>query len=114
MWEGLQPRSQLAERSRRGGDRHHLLLAERLKQRVLQPVDAALRAPRDHAQPVAVEMQLVLAATDLAGLRRVAQRWRVLPGSALDAVVLADQALLDDHAVGRVELALALAAHRDL
>ena len=74
----------LAEPPQRGGDPDHLVLAQRLGERVGDPVDGALRPPRDEPQPAAVVVQLELAAVDPAGLRRVVEdrraRARSCPG----------------------------------
>src|SRR4051794_30949512 len=72
------------------GDRHQVAPGDRLEQRVRDPVDGVVLAPRDHPQPLAVEVEVVLAAAD--PLRHVgrAQDRRVHPLGALEAVVLAD------------------------
>src|SRR5215204_2200657 len=50
----------LAAATRRARDGHHLLLRERLEQRVRDPVGRLGRAPGHEPQPVAREVQLVL------------------------------------------------------
>src|SRR5919202_6083015 len=93
---------ELAQRAR---DAKHLGAAERLGERVRYPVDRAARAPGDepHAPAVAVDPQPV--AVDHADLVGVVEDRRVLPGHALDAVVLADDALGQHEPVGLVALA---------
>src|SRR5829696_4196780 len=95
----------LAEAAQRRSDRDHLARAERLRQRVGDPVDRPPRPPRDEPQAPAVVVQLQLAAVDPARFGRVVEDRRLAPGRALDAVVLADHALGDDEPVGPVALA---------
>src|SRR5215210_3263271 len=103
------PGSLLAEPPQRGGDGDHLARAQRLRERVGDPVDRPLRAPRDEAQPAPVVVQLELATVDPAGLGGVVQDRRRPPGHSLDPVVLADDALGDDQAVRAMALALLVA-----
>src|SRR5215211_1762604 len=95
----------LAHAAQRRRDRDHLTGAERLGQRVGDPVDRAPRPPRDETQAPAVVVELELAAVDPAGLGRVVEDRRLAPGRPLDAVVLADHALGDGEPVGAVALA---------
>ena len=95
----------LAQSLQRGGDADHLARTQRLGERVGHPVDRALGPPGDEPQAAPVVVELELAAVDLAGLRRVVEDRRLAPGRALDAVVLADDALGDDEPVGAVLLA---------
>src|SRR3954468_23602860 len=101
-------RMSLATQSPEGpGDAQHLLVRQRLCERVGDPVDRALRAPRDDAQaaPVEVEVQPAAGGRVDADLRWVVEDRRVAPGHPLDAVVLADEALADDDPVRAVLLA---------
>src|SRR5665648_130676 len=95
-------RSELAGRA---GDRHHLLLAQGLQQGVRDPVDGLRRPPGDKPQPVALEVQLELAALDRALLGRAVEDRRVHPARPLDAVVLADDRRLQHHSVALLALA---------
>src|SRR3954447_17174790 len=92
---------------RRDGD--HLPRAERLRERVRDPVDRPLRAPGDEPQPLPVVVQLELAPVDPADVGRVVEDRRRLPGRALDPVVLADAALGDHEPVRAVDLAALVA-----
>src|SRR3954468_22373754 len=83
------------------GDVDHLPLGERLEQRVGDPVHRVLLAPRHQAHAVAVVEELELAAAHLPRLVRRLDDRRVGPGRALEAVILADQAVLDDVAEAR-------------
>src|SRR4051794_21011199 len=86
----------------RAGDVHHLAVGERLGERVGHPVDRPLGPQGDQPQTGAVEVQLELTAPDLAQLGGAVGDRRRGPGHALYAVVLADLAGVDDHAVGAV------------
>src|SRR5438094_3104800 len=59
----------LAEGLGGAGDRQHLGRAERLRQRVGDPVDGAVRLPRDQLGARAVAVEAVGLAADLPGLR---------------------------------------------
>ena len=67
---GAEATREASRAPRRARDGQHLLLGQRLQQRVRDPVDGLGRAPRDQPQAVAVEVQLVLAPADLARLGR--------------------------------------------
>src|SRR4051812_30992296 len=86
----------------RPGDRQHLLVRELLRQRVRDPVGAALVLPRDEAQAPAVVVEVERAPGHPALLARLVEDRRVLPRRPLDAVVLAVLALRHDDAVGAV------------
>src|SRR5215208_7954541 len=103
----------LLQTRERLGDREHLALVERLGERVRHPIDGAARLPGDEPQPAPVVVELELAPAGLAHLVRVVEDRRVLPGHALDAVVLAGEALGDHEPVGLVLLALLVADRVD-
>src|SRR5215211_7753733 len=94
-----------AERPQRVGDGQHLLVGQRAKQGVRDPVRAAARAPRDELDAASVVEQLVLAAVDGLAPGRVVEDRRRAPVGALDAVVLADAASVGDEPVGPMALA---------
>src|SRR5215207_9383009 len=97
----------LAAATRRARDGHHLLLRERLEQRVRDPVGRLGRAPGHEPQPVAREVQLVLPPPDAPRLGRLVEDRRVLPRGGLQAVVLAVGICAPhDHAVGAVLLVI--------
>src|SRR4051794_36899280 len=95
------------QRPRRLGDLEHLLLRERLEQRIRDPVGRLRRAPGDDAHAIPVEEELVLPSTALHGLRRRLEDGGFLPGGGLEPVELADPAAADDHAVGAIAVAVA-------
>src|SRR3954447_21154918 len=107
----LAPGSRLlrAQSPQRRRDGDHLPRAERLRERVRDPVDRPLRAPGDEPQALPVVVQLELAPVDPADVGRVVEDGRRLPGRPLDPVVLADAALRDDEPVRAVELAALVA-----
>src|SRR4029450_12456179 len=89
-------------------DGEHLILLQRLQQRVVEPVRALVCPPRDEAQPVAVEEQVVLATADLARLARVVKDRGVGPSRAHEPVVLGGHGGTRDREnvlVGRGDLA---------
>ncbi len=61
---------------------------------------------RRESQPVALVVQLELAAVDRALLGRAVEDRRVRPAGALDAVVLADDRRLEHHPVALPALAV--------
>src|SRR4051812_11027285 len=69
----------LLESCQRLGDREHLPVVERLRQRVGDPVDGPARLPRDEPQPAAVVVELQLAGADRARLVGVVEDRRGLP-----------------------------------
>src|SRR3982751_2042239 len=66
--EGEEATGGRLELPRGAGYGQHLPLRERLEQRVGDPVDGLARAPGHEAEPVAVVVELVLAAADLPDL----------------------------------------------
>src|SRR5712691_7916176 len=76
----------LTESGERPGDGDHLLVAQRLKQRVRDPIHGAGGLPRDQAQPAAVVVELELAADHLHLVVGAVEDRRVHPVGALDAV----------------------------
>src|SRR3954470_13519985 len=62
-------RVRLAERLARPRDSEHVVLRDRLKQRVRDPVARVLRLPRDEAHPLAVLVDLELPAVVVDDLR---------------------------------------------
>src|SRR5690606_9541278 len=83
--------------SRARGDREHLLLGERVGERIDHPVRAALGLPADQSQTVAIVEEQVLATVDPPPLARVAEDRRVDPVDAADAVVGGEPGLLVRH-----------------
>src|SRR5215208_6564123 len=78
---GVQPWS--SESLGRARDFQHLLLGQRLEQRVRHPVHRLRRSPGHEPHPVAVHVDVVLAAPDLLGLVCALEDRRVLPLRAL-------------------------------
>src|SRR3712207_6720713 len=100
-----------AESLQRSGDADHLLRAERLGQRVGHPVDRLAGPPGDEPDALAVAEDHELAPVADDRVVRVVENRRLPPRGALDAVVLADDALREHEPVG-VVLTAPLVANR--
>src|SRR2546423_15617973 len=84
----------LAERLARPRDREHVVLRDRLQQRVRDPVARVLRLPRDEPDALAVLVDHELPPVVVHDLRRALEDRRVLPARPLQAVVLPEQRVL--------------------
>src|SRR5688572_22497250 len=79
-----------AELAQGAGDRRHLLVRERARERVAHPVHRFRGPPGDEPDPLAVAVDHHLALPDADVLVRIVEDRGVAPGRALDAVVLAE------------------------
>src|SRR5882757_9025699 len=83
----------------RARDRQHLAAAQHVRKRVDQPIHGGSVMPGDQAQPLALEVELHRAPGDPDRLVGTAEYRRLLPGGALEVVVLPEAALGDDDVV---------------
>src|SRR5215208_2266961 len=95
------PRSGPPELSEALGDLQHVLAWNRLNEGVREPERPLIGLPGDHAQAVAVVVELVGAIADRLFVTGVVENGRVLPARALEAVVIADRGQREDPLVGR-------------
>src|SRR6188472_2381755 len=86
-------------------DRQHLLIGERLRERVRHPVDGLRGAPGDEPQAGAVVEELVRAPAHAQVLAGVVEDRRRLPARALHAVELALEAGGHDDPVSAIAVA---------
>src|SRR4051794_11451249 len=96
----------LLEARQRPRDRQHLAARQRARERVRDPVHGPARPPRHQPDPAPVVVDHQLSAVDRPDGVGVVEDRRRLPRHALDAVVLADDALGDDEPVRLVLLAV--------
>src|SRR3954447_19235433 len=87
----VQAEGSLAERLAVPRDREHVVLRDRLQQRVRDTVARVLRLPRDEPDALAVLEDHELPPVVVHDLRRALEDRLVLPARALQAVVLAER-----------------------